>query len=80
VGAHQRHLELVTSALYDFQPGNGVHEYAADLARRCYTEHRVVRKEKGPRPFKCGPELNARAWKLLVDEFFGGVDLVPPCP
>jgi hypothetical protein len=30
-------------------------------------------------PFKCGPPENAKAWDLLKDEFFGGVDLVPPC-
>jgi hypothetical protein len=29
--------------------------------------------------FKCGPSENARAWKAMVDEFFGGLDLVPPC-
>lgn len=65
---------------YDFMPGNGVGEYGADLARRYYSEHRaILRKEKPMPPFKCGSELNAKAWKLLVDEFFGGVDLVPPC-
>jgi hypothetical protein len=31
------------------------------------------------RAFKCGPAENAAAWRLLSDEFFGGVDLVPPC-
>lgn len=74
-------IKVKGGTYYDFQPGNGVNEYAADLARRYYTEHRaILRKEKVPRPFKCGPEQNAKAWKLLVDEFFGGVDLVPPCP
>jgi len=68
---------------YAFQPNNGdaVHEYAADLGARYYREVRaVLRGEKPLRPaFKCGPEENARAWKLLADEFFGGVDLVPGC-
>ncbi len=68
---------------YAFQPNNGdaVHEYAADLAARYYREVRaVLRGDKPLRPaFKCGPEENARAWKLLADEFFGGVDLVPAC-
>jgi hypothetical protein len=68
---------------YAFQPNNGdaVHEYAADLAARYYREVRaVLRGEKPVRPaFKCAPEENARAWKLLADEFFGGVDLVPGC-
>ena len=30
--------------------------------------------------FKCGAPENARAWKGLVGEFFGGHDLVPACP
>ncbi len=68
---------------YAFQPNNGdaVHEYAAELATRYYREHRaILRGEKLPaRPFKCGPRENAEAWKLLVDEFFGGIDLVPAC-
>ena len=66
---------------YDFQPGNGVGEYAADIARRYYTEHRaILKKEKGIKPFKCGNAENARAWGLVVQEFFGGIDLVPACP
>ena len=65
---------------YDFQPGNGVGEYAADIARRYYTEHRaLLKKEKAITPFKCGNADNAKAWSLVVDEFFGGVDLVPAC-
>lgn len=68
---------------YAFQPNNGeaVHEYGAELATRYYREHRaMIRNEKLPsRPFKCGPKENADAWKLLVDEFFAGIDLVPPC-
>ena len=68
---------------YAFQPNNGdaVHEYAAELATRYYREHRAIfRGEKLPaRAFKCGPKENADAWKLLVDEFFGGIDLIPAC-
>ena len=74
-------LKVRGGTYYAFQPGNGVSEYAADLARRYYVEQRaVLRGERGPRPFKCGPAENGAAWRLLVDEFFGGVDLVPPCP
>ena len=66
---------------YAFQRGNDVHEYAAELALRWYREQRaVLHHEQVARPFKCGPEENRRAWASLVAEFFGGVDLVPPCP
>ncbi|WP_206079639.1 hypothetical protein [Polyangium spumosum] len=68
---------------YAFQPNNGdaVNEYGADLAARYYRETRAtLRGEKLGKPaFKCGPEENTRAWKSLVDAFFGGVDLVPEC-
>ncbi|MEZ4300932.1 MAG: hypothetical protein R3B70_38715 [Polyangiaceae bacterium] len=66
---------------YAFQKGNGVWEYAAELATRYFDEHRaILRGEKLKKaPFKCGPEENAKAWKALVDEFFG-VDLTPECP
>jgi hypothetical protein len=55
-------------------------KYAAELAIRWYREHRAITK-KLPRvaPFKCGPKENGEAWRLIVDEFFGGVDLVPAC-
>ncbi|MCE9579746.1 MAG: hypothetical protein K8W52_41895 [Deltaproteobacteria bacterium] len=69
---------------YAFQPNNGdpVHEFAAELALRYYVEQRqMLHAGKLARPaFKCGPPENARAWTALVDEFFGGRDLVPPCP
>jgi hypothetical protein len=68
---------------YAFQPDNGeaVHEYAAELALRYYREQRDTARGSPVRhPFKCGPEENRRSWKLLTDEFFGGVDRVPPCP
>lgn len=66
---------------YAFQPGNDVHEYAAEVALRWYVEQRaIVRGERPVRPaFKCGPQENRRAWEAIVDEFFGGVDLVPGC-
>lgn len=65
---------------YAFQKGNGVWEYAAELATRYYTEHRaILRGEKlGKPPFKCGPPANQKAWTALVDEFFGA-DLTPAC-
>lgn len=65
---------------YAFQPGNGVGEYGADLARRYYVENRaVLHGEKVAHPFKCGTPENKKAWALIVQEFFGGVDLVPAC-
>jgi hypothetical protein len=65
---------------YAFQPGNGVGEYAAELAVRYYREQRAIqRKLPRPPPFKCGPSENARAWKLIVEEFFGGIDRTPAC-
>ncbi|HZO14544.1 MAG TPA: hypothetical protein VFB62_14825 [Polyangiaceae bacterium] len=66
---------------YAFQPGNGVWEYAAELAVRYYQEHReiVAGRALAKRPFKCGPDENARAWRLFVDEFFGGIDATPSC-
>jgi hypothetical protein len=66
---------------YSFQPGNDVHEYAAEVALRWYREQRaLVRGDKLVRPsFKCGPFENRRAWEAITAEFFGGVDLVPAC-
>lgn len=66
---------------YSFQPGNGVAEYAAELALRYYREQRaVLRNLPAAKPFKCGPPENRRAWALMRDEFFGGADAVPACP
>lgn len=76
------HTKVRGGTYYAFQPGNGVHEYAAELAIRYYREQRAaLRGDAGraPAAFKCGPAENARAWALLRDEFFGGVDLTPPC-
>ncbi len=65
---------------YCFMPGNGVTEYAADLALRYFKEQREVMEGRVVKqPFKCGPAENARAWKKLIDQFFGGVDRVPAC-
>ncbi|XXX81235.1 hypothetical protein WMF30_20970 [Sorangium sp. So ce134] len=66
---------------YAFQPGNGVEEYAAELAIRYYREQRAALDgaRLGKAPFKCGPPENARAWSLLAGEFFGGADRVAPC-
>ena len=68
---------------YAFQPnnGDGVHEYAAELAVRYWKEQTEMMKAgKLAKPaFKCGPAENARAWRALVGEFFAGRDLVPAC-
>jgi hypothetical protein len=69
---------------YSFQPGNGstIMEYAAELALRYYRENRAAMRNltPKPKPFKCGPSENARAWAAMRDEWFGGIDAVPPCP
>lgn len=66
---------------YSFQPGNGVIEYAAELALRYYREQRIaLRSLPRVRAFKCGPPENARSWARMKDEFFGGIDATPPCP
>ncbi|HEX4448379.1 MAG TPA: hypothetical protein VH044_16655 [Polyangiaceae bacterium] len=66
---------------YAFQTGNDVHEYAAEVALRWYTEQRaIVHGETPVRPsFKCGPPENRQAWEAIAGEFFGRVDLVPGC-
>ncbi|MBM4377227.1 MAG: hypothetical protein FJ095_19270 [Deltaproteobacteria bacterium] len=66
---------------YAFHPGNGVGEYAAELAVRYYEEHLAALAGKAftTTPFKCGPPENGRAWRLLVDEFFAGIDRTPAC-
>ncbi len=65
---------------YAFQPGNGVWEYAAELAIRYYREHRaIVLGKPALSPFKCGPAPNGDNWQALVDEFFAGIDLTAPC-
>jgi hypothetical protein len=67
---------------YAFQPDNGdaCLEYAAELALRYFRETSAILQGQPPGPaFKCGPEENRRSWTALVDTWFGGVDLVPPC-
>jgi hypothetical protein len=66
---------------YAFQPGNDVHEYAAEIAIRYYREQRAILRGEHPiRPaYKCGPPANKQAWDALAKEFFGGVDLVGAC-
>lgn len=75
---------------YAFQPDNGdsAHEYAAELATRYFLEQRhALEGHDAPQPipgaapgrYKCGPAPNAEAWRLLAEEFFGGVDLTGPC-
>ncbi len=68
---------------YGFQPGNGPAEYAAELAIRHFREQRAILRGEKLRPrrrFKCLAKENAQAWRLFVDEFFEGRDLVPACP
>ena len=59
--------------------GDGVHEYAAELAVRYWEEHmEILAKGKlAKKPFKCGAPENGRSWKALIDQFFGGRDLTP---
>jgi hypothetical protein len=67
---------------YEFQPGNDVKEYAAELAARYYTETQGAlagRPLSSAAAFKCLAPENAVAWSALAREFFGGVDVVPPC-
>ncbi len=67
---------------YSFQPNNGaaVREYAAELALRYYREQRaVLRGAPVTKRFKCGPKENGGAWRMLVEEFFGGIDRTGGC-
>jgi hypothetical protein len=74
-------LKVRGGTYYAFMPGNGVVEYAAELAMNYLREQLAMQAGRGVKqPFKCGPPENGRAWKLLVDEFFAGVDRVPACP
>ncbi len=73
---------VVGGTYYAFQPGSGVGEYAAELAVRYVEEQRAAmagRRHPGG-AFQCGPAENARAWRLLVEEFFAGIDHTLPCP
>ncbi len=75
-------LKVRGGTYYAFQPGNRiVAEYAAELSTRYMDEHRGILGMAPKKPaFKCGPKENAASWQALVDTYFGGVDLVPPCP
>jgi hypothetical protein len=72
-----------TGLYYAFQDDNGdtANEYAAELATRWFHEQRAALDGTAwpAGRFKCGPAENARAWRALGAEFFGGVDLVPDC-
>jgi len=66
---------------YAFIDGGSGKEYAAELALRYFREQRLMIDGK-PLPipaFKCGPAENQEAMTLIIDTFFGGVDLVPAC-
>ncbi len=66
---------------YAFIDGGNGKEYAAELALRYFREQRLMIDGK-PLPipaFKCGAPENKESMALLVDAFFGGVDLVPEC-
>lgn len=67
---------------YGFDPRvRDVREYGAELALRFFLEHEaVLAGEPRQPPFKCLTPENALAWEALSGEFFGGVDLTPPCP
>ncbi|MEL6544897.1 MAG: hypothetical protein AAFQ82_09735 [Myxococcota bacterium] len=68
------------STYYAFHPAEGVEEYAAELAARWYREHRRLADGRAvSAPFKCQAPENARAWTLMVDRFFGGIDAVGSC-
>jgi len=65
---------------YSFMPGNGVREYAADLALRYFRDQREVMQGRVvKKPFKCAAPENARAWSKVSQRFFGGVDRLPSC-
>ncbi len=66
---------------YAFQPGNDVHEYAAELAVRYLKEESIAMNGGDPKsPFKCTGSENAKSWNAMVAEFFGGIDLTKACP
>jgi hypothetical protein len=66
---------------YAFHPPNDAQEYGGEIAVRYLREQSaMLRGEKLDRPlFKCGPKESAEAWDVLVKEYWGGVDLTPPC-
>jgi hypothetical protein len=67
---------------YPFDPRTrDVREYAAELALRYFLEHEAIFAGEAARfpPFKCMTPENRLAWDRVVEEFFGGADLVPEC-
>ncbi|MBU1411630.1 hypothetical protein KKC22_08950, partial [Myxococcota bacterium] len=65
---------------YAFQPGNDVHEYAAELGLRYFLEQReALASRRIAAPFKCANAVNAASWLLHVTEFHAGADAVPAC-
>ncbi len=73
-------LKVRGKTYYAFMPGNGVEEYAADLAQNYLREQlTILTGQTVKHPFKCGPPENAKAWKLIVDVFFAGIDRIPAC-
>ncbi|MBX3231707.1 MAG: hypothetical protein KIT84_23225 [Labilithrix sp.] len=57
-----------------------VREYAADVALRWFREHEAALRGEPPEaPFRCATPENLTTWTLLVEEFFGATDLLPPC-
>lgn len=67
---------------YSFQPGNGVHEYAAELAVRFYRELDPTARPRPSEklPFRCGPAENKQAWDAIRVELFGGAESPRACP
>ena len=74
-------LKVRGGTYYAFMPGNGVEEYAAELAVDYLREQLTMQSGKRVgEPFKCVAPQNGKAWRVLVDGFFAGTDLVPECP
>lgn len=68
---------------YSFQPDNGsaVVEYAAEIGTRFLDEHAQILAGGRLRgvAFKCRAPENALVYARVSAQFFGGVDLTPPC-
>jgi hypothetical protein len=68
---------------YAFHPTSDVREYGAELAARFVREQRRLLADDSAATsatsFKCQTVENETAWTNLAEEFFGGLDLVPPC-
>lgn len=72
---------MLAGTYYAFAPKSNVREYTAEVALRYYIEHRLLLDKKPllKPPFKCGPEENREAYRLVAAEFFGSIDLTT-CP